>query len=125
MTNEVARGRLVDLLDELELAAAENVERGRLIQNRLHEIREALTAGESVNEAMSHESEPRAVEMISTNLAMLEDVGSKYRAGLALALREDGVTIEAIGSLFGVSRQRISALLKQKAAIAEEEPAER
>lgn len=117
MTDDPSRHRLVELLDELDAAAAANVERSNLIRDRLRQIREALAAGESVSDAMEHESEPRAVEMISTNMAILEDVGSKYRAGLAIALREDGHTIEAIGELFGVSRQRISALLRQKAAV--------
>ena len=116
MTDGSARRRLVDLLDELEAAAADNVQRGTLIQQRLHEIRDALDRGVSTRDAVAQESEPRAVELISMNMAALEDVGSKYRAGLALALREDGATIEAIGDLFGVSRQRISALLRQKAA---------
>ena len=50
-------------------------------------------------------------------MASLETVGSELRASLALALRDEGLTIEAIAGLFGVTRQRISALLKQKAAI--------
>lgn len=123
MTDDGERHRLIDLLDELDAAATENVARGNLIRVRLRELREALAAGESVSDAIAHESEPRAVEMISANMAMLEDAGSRYRAGLALALRKDGITIEAIGELFGVSRQRISALLMQKAAASEDDRA--
>ncbi len=55
--------------------------------------------------------------IISTNMATLETAGAEFRAAEALALRAHGLTIEAIAELFGVTRQRISALLKQKAAI--------
>ena len=50
-------------------------------------------------------------------MASPETVGSELRASLILPLRDEGLTIEAIAGLFGVTRQRISALLKQKAAI--------
>ena len=117
MADDAALTRLDVLLDELEDAAADNVERGRLIQSRIHELRESLAAGVSVGDAVIAEAEPRTVELISTNMAMLEDTGSKFRACLAQALRDDGFTVETIGQMFGVSRQRISALLRQKAAI--------
>ena len=57
------------------------------------------------------------VELITTNMATLETAGAEFRAAEALALRAEGLTIGAIAELFGVTRQRISALLKQKAAV--------
>jgi transcriptional regulator len=50
-------------------------------------------------------------------MANLETAGAEFRAAEALALRAEGLTIEAIADLFGVTRQRISALLEQKAAL--------
>jgi hypothetical protein len=116
MTDDPSLLRLADALDQIEAVAAENVERGLRIQGRIHQMREQLGAGVRVADVVASEPEPRTVELISTNMAALEVVGSKFRASLALALRDEGLTVEAIGELFGVSRQRISALLRQRAA---------
>ncbi len=109
--------RLSVALASIEQAAAENVERGLEIQRRVRWIHEQIDLGEPLVELVEAEASPRVVELITTNMAALETVGAELRASLALALREEGLTIEAIAGLFGVTRQRISALLKQKAAV--------
>jgi len=108
--------RLRIALDEVETAAADNVARGLLIQQRVREMRKRLDVGGSLGEIVADEYEPRTVELITANMGALEAAGARFRASLALALRDEGLTVEAIGTLFGVSRQRISALLRQKAA---------
>lgn len=109
--------RLLAALDDLETAARDNMERSRRLQQRAHSLRSRLRAGEDLAQLVEVEERPRMVEMISTNMATLETAGAEFRAAEALALRSRGLTIEAIAVLFGVTRQRISALLKQKAAI--------
>ena len=109
--------RLLDALDDIDIAAAENVERSRAIQKRARVLRRRLRAGESLAEVVHDEEPPRIVELLSTNMATLETAGAELRAAQALALRAEGLTIEAIADLFGVTRQRISALLKQKTAV--------
>ena len=42
--------------------------------------------------------------------------GAVEGAAQALALRDEGLTISDIAELFGVTRQRVSALLRQKSA---------
>ncbi|MGH1490156.1 MAG: helix-turn-helix domain-containing protein [Acidimicrobiales bacterium] len=109
--------RLLAALVEIEAGAAENVERSVEIQLRVKSLRERLEAGGDLVELVEREEPPRVVELISSNMAVLETAGSELRAAQALALRSEGLTIEAIAELFGVTRQRISALLKQKAAL--------
>jgi predicted XRE-type DNA-binding protein len=109
--------RLLDALVDIDIAAGENVERSRAIQKRARVLRRRLRAGESLAEVVHDEEPPRIVELLSTNMATLETAGAELRAAQALALRAEGLTIEAIADLFGVTRQRISALLKQKAAV--------
>ena len=109
--------RLIGALTDIEAAARDNAERSRQLQRRAHTLRRQLQAGESLVELIEAEDTPRMVELISTNMAILETAGAEFRAAEALALRAHGLTIEAIAELFGVTRQRISALLKQKAAI--------
>jgi transcriptional regulator len=115
-THDASIERLLASLTEIEAAAKDNADRSRKLQRRAHQLRQQLQAGNDLVELVKAEDTPRMVELISTNMATLETAGAEFRAAEALALRAHGLTIEAIAELFGVTRQRISALLKQKAA---------
>lgn len=108
--------RLIEALDTIESAAEDNAARSRVVQRRAKALRKRLERGESLVDLVNEEESPRVVELLSTNMATLETAGAELRAAQALALRAEGLTIERIADLFGVSRQRISALLRQKAA---------
>ena len=108
--------RLIIALAEIETAAQANVERTHQLQRRARTLRARLQAGDNIVDLVTGETTPRMVELVSSNMATLETAGAEFRAAEALALRAEGLTIEAIAALFGVTRQRISALLKQKAA---------
>lgn len=108
--------RLLDALTDIETAAKENLERSRQLQRRAARLRRRLEAGGNLVKLVEQEESPRMVELLSANLAVLETSGAEFRAAEALALRAEGLTIEAIAEMFGVTRQRISALLKQPAA---------
>ena len=109
--------RLLVALAAIEDAAAANVERSREVQRRAQEFRSRLAAGERLADLVEHEARPRTVELLTANLATLETAGAELRAAQAIALRQEGLTISAIAELFGVTRQRISALLRQRAAV--------
>jgi DNA invertase Pin-like site-specific DNA recombinase len=100
----------------MEDAAAANAARNHEVQRRARRLRQKLENGSSPWEVVQNEDRPRTVELLSTNMQTLETAGAELRAAQALALRADGMTIAAIADLFGVTRQRISALLRQKAA---------
>lgn len=118
MTKEpTAIERLSAALASIEIAAAANVERSLEIQRRVRWLHEQIDSGHSIAELVQSEESPRVTELVSANMTILETVGAELRASMALALREDGLTIESIAGLFGVTRQRISALLRQKAAL--------
>ena len=121
-TDNGATQRLIGSLKDIETATKDNLERSRQLQHRAHQLRMRLQAGENIVDLVRAESTPRMVELISTNMAILETAGAEFRAAEALALRAEGLTIEGIADLFGVTRQRISALLKQRAAVAELQP---
>ena len=108
--------RLAAALEEIEAAAGDNVERSLEIQRRARDLRAGLASGVSLVDHVRDEPRPLMVELVTANMAALETAGAKLRAAQAAALRAEGLTIEAIAELFGVTRQRISALLKQKAA---------
>ncbi|HEY5651106.1 MAG TPA: hypothetical protein VIW46_06620 [Acidimicrobiia bacterium] len=113
---EETRERLLNALTEIEEAAQGNVKRNQQLQERARYLREQLEAGNDLVTLVEREERPRMVELLSANKVVLETAGAEFRAAEALALRAEGLTIEAIAGLFGVTRQRISALLKQPAA---------
>jgi len=108
--------RLMAALDELDAALAENVTRSREIQRRVRLLHRQVGKGEALAPLVEAEDQPRTVEMITENIDTLQGIGARLRAVQAQALRDEGLTIAAIADLFGVTRQRVSALLKQKAA---------
>ena len=113
---EETRERLLNALTEIEEAAQGTVKRNQQLQERARYLREQLEAGNDLVTLVEREERPRMVELLSANKVVLETAGAEFRAAEALALRAEGLTIEAIAGLFGVTRQRISALLKQPAA---------
>ncbi len=66
----------------------------------------------TVAELMRREPGPPIVELLSANLAMLKDAGATLRGVQAEALRAEGLTMAEIADLFGVTRQRVSSLLR-------------
>ena len=54
---------------------------------------------------------PLIAELLTDTISRFEAAGTRFRAAEARALRAEGLTLERIGELFGLTRQRISALL--------------
>ncbi|MGY2003258.1 hypothetical protein [Blastococcus sp. SYSU DS1024] len=73
-------------------------------------------AGRPWLELVTEESRPLVVESVSTVLASLATAGHTWRCEEAAALQREKVSINGIAALFGVTRQRISALLKESGA---------
>lgn len=114
---EASLKRLDDALTEIEQHIGANIERSQEIQRRVLTLRARVREGAGVADVLREEESPRSVEMITINMKTLEMVGSELRASLAITLRDEGLTLAEIADLFGVTRQRISALLRQKAAL--------
>jgi len=78
---------------------------------------EALLAerrsGHTWTEIVSGEARPLVVERITTVLSSLAGAGSAWRREQALALQGENVSINRIAAMFGVTRQRISTLLRE------------
>lgn len=99
---------IVDLracIDGLELALS----RAELLQDQRQE-------GRSWLEIVSDESRPLVVERVTTALDSLATSGSRWRREEALALQAENVSITRIAALFGVTRQRISALVRDRSS---------
>jgi hypothetical protein len=69
-------------------------------------------SGQAWSQIAVSEPSPMISEIVTHALEDLGEVGRRYRHEKAAALRREGLSTRSIGELFGVSRQRVSALLR-------------
>lgn len=82
---------------------------------RAEKLLEERQAGRAWLDIVTTESRPLVVEQISSVMAALAGAGGAWRREEAHALASEQVSINRIAAMFGVTRQRISALLRERA----------
>ena len=112
---------VLDVLDEVMTALRENTERAHRALARAEVIRAERESGRSYRE-IAADGEPLIITLVTENLQSLVNAGSRLRRAHARALYSEGATLQEIGKLFGVSHQRISAIIHSSD---EEEPRRR
>ena len=100
---------LTRLVTELDRCAAELTRARQRAESLIAQRRD----GEPWAEIVAGEERPLVVESISAVLGALATAGHDFRQQQALALQAEGVSINRIAALFGVTRQRISTLLRE------------
>jgi hypothetical protein len=85
-------------------------------RDRAEHLRDERRNGLPWLDIVTEERRPLVVEQISTVMATLATAGGTWRREQAHALHSERVSINRIAALFGVTRQRISALLRDRAA---------
>jgi hypothetical protein len=109
LPGDAAERALADLVRELDRCVGEL----ELARTRAEKLLEDRRSGRPWLEIVTSESRPLIVERISTVLSSLATAGHSWRREQAAALQGEQVSINRIAALFGVTRQRISALLKE------------
>jgi hypothetical protein len=108
--DDAAVRALDDLHSQLERTIAEL----RAAGERIEQLARLRAAGHSWFDIVSNEERPLVVETITRALDDLGAVGGRFRREEALALQQEDISINRISQLFGVSRQRISALVRHR-----------
>lgn len=85
---------------------------------RVETVLRARENGSSWRDICHNEQRPLIVESVTTVLDQLSAVGSRFRRAQAKALHHEGLSMERVAALFGVTRQRVSALLRDREAAA-------
>ncbi|HLH47102.1 MAG TPA: helix-turn-helix domain-containing protein [Acidimicrobiales bacterium] len=115
-TVEDSRGAVEEALDGL-LAAIEAVAADRrTVHRRANAIRRQLRAGRSLADIVPEEEQPLIVQAVRDSSIQLMESFARFQRAEAAALYADGMSMERIGTLFGVSRQRIAKLLGRGSA---------
>jgi hypothetical protein len=100
-------------LTGLDEALADNERRMKLIQKRIAELRRLRAGGSSYTDIVSSRDGPLLVQLLTESSTALDTSGANVRRAEAQALYAEGLTMEQIAEHFGVSRQRVSALLRR------------
>jgi DNA-directed RNA polymerase specialized sigma24 family protein len=111
-TKKQAVDEVMVALEELLAALDENLADAQRIRTRAAAIKSQRKEGRTNAEIVPEGEHPLIPELVSLKLERLFNAGSKLRRAEAKALHDEGLSMDAIGELFGVTRQRVSALLK-------------
>jgi hypothetical protein len=112
-------------LDELVRAAQEIGQAAALVESRAALIREYRRQGLPYREIVTRRDGPLIAELLTGRIHRFEAAGTRFRAAEARALHDEGMSMEQIGALFGLTRQRISALLRTTRPPSADHPQER
>lgn len=111
---EAERRAFLDALRALNIALDENIDRAHLMKVRIAELQQACASGRPISDIVSHEKAPLIVELLTESTENLHTFGSQVRRSEARLLHIEGMPMERIARLFGVTRQRVSTLLRSE-----------
>ena len=102
----------LDALGTLEDVLADNGRRASLIKKRIAQLRRSRSKGASYTELVSGDDR-LIVQLLTESSKALDTSGANVRRAEAQALHAEGMTMEQIAERFGVTRQRVSTLLRK------------
>ena len=105
-----------DALRELDRALQASITELTAARARVETVLASRSNGRSWREIVHQEERPLVVESVTSVLDQLSAVGSRFRRAQAKALHHEGLSMERVAALFGVTRQRVSALLRDRDA---------
>jgi hypothetical protein len=112
-TESVAEDQFLEALRALEDILADNGRRATLIKKRIAQLRRLRSRGAPYAEIVSSKEGPLIVQLLTESSTALDTCGARVRRAEARALYAEGLTMEQIAERFGVTRQRVSTLLRK------------
>jgi DNA-directed RNA polymerase specialized sigma24 family protein len=109
----MAEDDFLHALTALEEVLADNSTRETLIRKRIARLRKLRARGVPYAETVSSEDGPLIVQLLTESSTALDSCGANVRRAEAQALYAEGLTMEQIAERFGVTRQRVSAVLRK------------
>ena len=107
--------RVLAALGALEAVLEANEQRSAAMRRRIGHVRSRRAAGASYREIVTDEQSPLIVELLTASAQGLDQAGAEVRRSQARELHHEGMTMDQIARLYGVTRQRISTLLRHPA----------
>ena len=91
-----------------------NDERMEYVRSRAAQIESLRDQGYTWEQILSTEERPLIIDVLSQNMALLNEVGGRFRREEARCLRSEGVKDEQIADLLGVSVDHVQAMLESR-----------
>jgi DNA-binding transcriptional regulator LsrR (DeoR family) len=113
---------VLEALDALLDVLRDSVERSQQAMKQGRAIRRLRHHGKAYREILGRSERARMLEITREGLDRLLETSSRLRRAEARALYDEGMTMEEIATLFGVTRQRVSVLLREGGQQEEESP---
>ncbi len=104
---------MIAALDQLQSALDEIVTARKTVTRRATKLRRQLEAKKSLTEIVSTEEVPLIVQTLRQTNAQLTEAFSRFQRAEAYLLYREGMSMERIGRLFGLSRQRVADLVRR------------
>lgn len=101
-------------LADLDRALDQSLETTERMKRRIDVLQKAHADGRPLREIVPAQETPVLVQLLTESTNILHAYGNRVRRTEARALYSQGMTMEEIAKLFGVTRQRVSALLHDR-----------
>jgi hypothetical protein len=111
-TTDPSNDEFLEALTALEEVLADNGRRASLIKKRIAQLRRLRAKDVPYTELVASEEGPLIVHLLTQSSVALDTSGANVRRAEAEALYAEGLTMEQIAKSFGVTRQRVSTLLR-------------
>ena len=111
-------------LRDLDGGLDETLESVELMKARTGQILRNAEAGHPLRDSVPVEQRPVLVQLLTQATELLQTYGNRVRKTEAKALYSEGMTMDQIARVFGVSRQRVSTLLRDRPPGVGEHPPE-
>jgi len=105
--------QLLEALDELLVVLRESTKRNQLAIRQAETIRKLHRGGRTYREIFVRDERSLIRQVTRDNVDDLVRASAKLRWAEVKALHDEGLTMDRIAVLFGLTRQRISSLLKE------------
>ena len=112
-TTDMPDDEFLEALTALEEVLRDNGRRAGLITKRIAQLRRLRARDVPYTELVTGEDGPLIVHLLTESSTALDSCGATVRRAEAKALYAEGLTMEQIAESFGVTRQRVSALLRK------------
>jgi hypothetical protein len=109
---EIEEDPVLDALTGLSEAAASGADDLTELNEDLARIRQSRLEGSSWRHIIASTTAPHSLSLMSKLVADLALACGGFRRALAHGLRREGLQVTEIATIFRVSRQRISALIR-------------
>ena len=114
MTEGKPHDELLDALDALLVVLRDTTKRNQLAIRQAEAICKLHRGGLTYREIFVRDERSLIRQITSDNLDQLVRASARLRWAEARALHAEGLTMDKIAVLFGLTRQRISSLLREK-----------